>query len=123
MRPESEWKGNALILLSALGVGALYGGVTGLVLWLLNFPDAAEIGGFVSTATGGLALLVALFMIIHFAPNRPFGQPMSWLERAFVWLSGIALCVLIAIPFVARTLGQFLRRIFSVNTPREEKAH
>ncbi len=121
MRPESEWKGNALILLSALGVAAFYGVATGLVLWLLNFPDAAEIGGFVSTATGGLALLVALFMIINFAPNRPFGQPMSWLERGFVRLSGIALCVLVAIPFVVRTLGRFLCRIFGARTPKEEK--
>ena len=122
MRRSSNWRSNALVLLAALGVGALYGGATGVVLWMLNFPDAAEIGGIVSAATGGLALLVALLFIVYIlTPRNELEQPMSRLERGFVWLAGISLCILIAVPFVVRALGRFLRRIFSANTPQEEE--
>ncbi|MFH2136620.1 MAG: hypothetical protein ABII19_03275, partial [Patescibacteria group bacterium] len=91
MRRSSDLRANALVLLAALGVGALYGGATGLALWLVGRSDAAEIGGIVSAATGGLALLVALLFIVYIlTPRNELEQPMSRLERGFVWLAGIS---------------------------------
>jgi hypothetical protein len=121
-RSSDEIKSNALVLLAALGVGALYGGATGFVLWTLNFSDAAEIGGLVSAATGGLALLVALLFIVYFfSPRYEINRPTSWIERGFIWFAGISFCLLVAIPFVIRALGRFLRRAFGASTPHEEE--
>ncbi|MFA5413533.1 MAG: hypothetical protein WC348_03260 [Patescibacteria group bacterium] len=122
MRRSPDWKANAIILLLALGVGALYGITSGFIFWLFGCENAVEIGEIVSTAAGGLALLAALLFIAYIlAPRNEFEQPLSQLERGFVWLAGISLCILIAIPFVARALGRFLCRVFGTNAPQEEK--
>ena len=116
---SSDWKGNALILLTALGVAALYGGATALVFWILGFSEAVEIGETVSTFTGSLALAVALLTIVFFAPRKEIDQPMSWLERWFVRLAGGAFFILIAIPLGIVTLGRFLYRHIGKPVPKK----
>lgn len=118
MRHSSDWKANALILLAALGLAALYGGVTGLVLWALDFSDAAEIGGIVSTVTGGLALIVALFAIIYFGDDY-IEKPAHWIALPFIALACCVLFILILPPIIL-TLGYFWRWLFDTGTPKNE---
>jgi len=108
MSRSSDWKRNAFILLLALGVAALYGSATALVLWILGFSEAVEIGGIVSTVTGGLALLVALFAIIYFASENNFKKPPRWIDLPFMVLACTALFFLILPPTIL-TLGRFWR--------------
>ncbi len=100
MRRAAEWKVNALVLLTALGIAALYGGATSLTLWALDCNDAVEIGGIVSTATGGFALPVALVVILYIVPRKMPRGPISDLEIYFFYLAGFFFYVLILPPLI-----------------------
>lgn len=106
---SSEMKANAIFLFAVLALGAFYGGVVAVVLWLLGYSGVWEIGGTVFRVAGGLGLLVALFFIaFFFSPRRELQAPMSWLERLFVRIACIALLILVA-PLIIITGGLFWR--------------
>lgn len=101
---SGEIKTNALVLLAALGLAALYGGATALALFTLGEPEAMEIGGLVFRITGGLALAVATAMVLYVTPTQTPRRPMSRLEIGFFYLAGFFFIVLILPPTVI-TLG------------------
>ncbi len=120
MRRSSDWKANALILLAALGLAAFYGGVTGLVLWALDFSDAVEIGGIVSTVTGILALVVALFVILYLVPTNNIANLPHWFALPLAVLSVLAFYILI-IPPTILTCGLFSYWLLRRPTDKEDK--
>jgi len=120
MRPISNRSANAIVLAMALGLGALYGGATALVLQVLDCREAVEIGGLVSCTTGGLGLIVALFAIIYFAPSRPFENPMNRFGLLFIGLACLSFFILIA-PLIILTGGRARRWLFGGPTCKEDE--
>ncbi|MBI5071976.1 hypothetical protein HZB93_03770 [Candidatus Falkowbacteria bacterium] len=119
MRHSSDWKTNALTLLAALALAALYGSATALALWMLGFPEAVEIGGIVSTVTGILALVVALFIILYLVPTNNFEKLPHWIALPFAILAILAFYILI-IPPTILTFGLFSYWLLRRPTDEEE---
>jgi len=99
---------NAVILVLALGLAALYGGATSLALWFFEYPEAWEIGSLVFRVAGGLGLVVALLFIAYFSPSRPFGKPMSRFEIFFFYFACFA-GFLLTLPLGLLSFGRFWR--------------
>lgn len=120
MRHISDWRANAIVLALALGLAALYGGATALLLWALNCPEAVEIGGTVFRVAAGLGLIVALFIILYLAPNRPFGKPMSNFEIFFSYLACLSAFIL-TIPAGILSFGYLWRWLLGGPTDKEDE--
>jgi len=114
---SSDRLANAIILVLALGLAALYGGATALVLWGLGFPEPMETGSLVFRVAGGLGLVVALLIITYFSPSRPFGRPLSRFEIFFFYFACFAGFIL-TLPLGLLSFGRFWRWIGG--TPKEE---
>jgi len=99
MRHSPDLRTNALVLLAALALAALYGGATALALFTLGEPEAAEIGGLVSASAGGLGLIVAFFLITYFSSGN-IKQPARWITLPFAVATGIAFAILLIPPTV-----------------------
>ena len=117
MSPSSDRLANAIILVLTLGLAALYGGVTALVLWGFNFPEPMEVGSLVFRVAGGLGLVVALLLIAYLSPSRPFGKPMSRFEIFFFYFACFAGFIL-TLPLGLLSFGRFWRWVGG--TPKEE---
>ena len=117
-RSSDEIKTNALVLLAALGIAALYGGLTDLILGLIGRSDAAEIGGLVSASAGGLGLIVAFFLITYFSSEN-IKQPARWITLPFAVATGIAFTILL-IPPTVLSLGYFWRWFFRKTKEKHE---
>jgi hypothetical protein len=120
MRPISDRRANAILLALALGLAALYGGATALVLWTLNCPEAVEIGGLVFRVAAGLGLIVALFVIVYLAPKNKFEKYMNGFGRLFICLACLSFFILIA-PLVVLSFGYFWHWLFGEPTNKEDR--